>query len=105
MGKLTPAPSNGGDLAVERLCGVLARRERIVAVEALEESGRMDVDELAAILAREEEMRTDRALAQLMHTHLPKMEDVDAVQHNRDTVEPASEFDRVARALELLRSL
>ena len=109
---------------IDRVHTLLSDSRRRYLLYALSESGRHTVDELARRLLERErtgptsagastgtdtgaESKRERIVAELVHKHLPRLDDHDVVDYcaDRETVELGIAFDDVEPFLEHARSI
>lgn len=88
----TPVLSDGGEALLSRVFGALAHRRRRYALYYLRDHEQVQTDELARqIVAWERDVPADevpaeaseRVHAELVHSHLPKLEDYGLVEYDR----------------------
>jgi DNA-binding transcriptional ArsR family regulator len=87
-----PVLSDGGESLLNRVFGALAHQRRRYALYYLRDNERVQTDELACqIAAWERDVPTDevpaevsdRVHAELVHSHLPKLEDYSLVEYDQ----------------------
>jgi DNA-binding transcriptional ArsR family regulator len=88
----TPVLSDGGESVLSRVFGALSHQRRRYALYYLRDNEQVQVDELACQIAAWEwnvpthevsDEATDRVHSELVHTHLPKLDDYGLVDYDQ----------------------